>query len=389
MIDRIKNAFRSLWRKRFRTLMTMSGIVVGVALVAVVTVIGDAGKAAVNSELENMGLGGLSVTASGTATLEEEMLSALRELGEVSSAVPLMIDMTSTPERDGGTQSLMLCGIDSGETQAIGLTLRYGRMLSKADVASMGRVCVVDASVATAVLARENIVGQTVVIPVGGIEETFTVVGVTTAGSTLLQNVTELIPGMVYIPYTTMQQLTGRTVFDQFAVKLTENADEEAEAAHIEAVLAAVGGGSYDAHDLSAQKEKLSGVMDIVALILTAISAVALLVAGLSIMTIMTVSVSERTREIGIKKALGATSGVILREFMTEALLLSLAGGVIGVAIGIGAGMLGLSAFGMSVPLPRATGWLIVFTALIGVVFGVYPAMKAARLDPVEALKEQ
>lgn len=389
-MDVVKTALRSLWRKRLRTLLTMSGIVVGVALVAVVTVIGAAGKTAVNTELENMGLGGLSVTASGDAALEKEMLAALRELDEVISAVPLMIDMTVTAERDGGTESLMLCGIDSGETQAIGLSLQHGRLLSAADVAQAARVCVVDASVAQAVLHRDNIIGASLVIPVSGIEESFTVVGVTEAGSTLLQNVTQLIPGMVYIPYTTMQQLSGRTAFDQFAVRLAEETDTGKSAKRIEAVLAKVGGSdSYSAQDLASQKEKLSGVMDIVALVLTAISAVALLVAGLSIMTIMTVSVSERTREIGIKKALGATKGIILREFLAEALLLSLGGGVIGVALGGGAGMLGIAAFGIAVPWPSAAGWLIVFAAGIGVVFGVYPAMKAARLDPVEALKEQ
>ncbi len=383
-----KQAFRSLWRKRVRTLLTMGGITIGVALVAVVTVIGSAGRTTVNTELENMGLGGLSITASGTAVLQNETLETLRMRHTVESAVPLMLQSSAVGLRDGGTQTIMLCGIDSGEVQAIGLSRRGGRLLSPTDVRAFSRVCVVDAAVAKAIFGSEDVLGKTLSLPLGGVEETFTVVGVTEAGSMLLQNVAQYIPGMVYLPYTTMQELTGRQDFDQFAVRLGDGVDEQREAALIEKELSRVGGsGGYRAENLSAQKERLTGILDIVTAVLTAISAISLLVAGLSIMTIMTVSVGERTREIGIKKALGATDRRIRREFLAEALLLSLGGGVAGVIIGGGAGLLGVRAAGVQVTAPLSMVWLVVFAAVIGVVFGVVPAMKAARLDPVEALR--
>lgn len=388
MIEAVKSAVRGLRRKGFRSVMTMSGIVIGVALVAVVSVIGAAGETAVERELESMGLGGLSVTTSDAAGLEEDTLQVLRGLAEVDSAVPLMIDSSSLALRGGGSQELMLCGIDSGETQVIGLSQLHGRLFSRADVASYARVCVVDRAVAQAMVARENIVGMSLTLPVGGVEETFEVIGVTEAGSALLQNVAQLIPGMVYIPYTTMQQLSGRTRFDQLAVRLVDGTDADREARRIEQVLARVSGEDrFSADNLASQKDKLAGVMNIVTLILTAISAISLLVSGLSIMTVMTVSVGERTREIGIKKALGATDGRILREFLAEALLLSVGGGVIGVAIGVGLGAIGLSTVGMSVSVWKTMAWLIAFAALVGGLFGVYPALKAARLDPVEALR--
>ncbi|MBE6763469.1 MAG: FtsX-like permease family protein [Ruminococcaceae bacterium] len=388
MSGSVRNACRHLRRKGLRSLLTMSGIVIGVALVAIVTVISAAGEAAVERELENMGLGGLSVTATDMQGVETAVLDTLRAMPQVDSAVPLMIDTSAVSSVRGGTTELMLCGIDSGETQVIGLTQLHGRMLSKADVASSARVCVVDGAVAKAVYARENIVGKTLTLSVGGIYEAFEVVGVTEAGSALLQNVARLIPGMVYIPYTTMQQLGGRTTFDQLAVRLTEGTDADKEARHIEQVLATVSGERrFAAENLAAQRDKLAGVMDIVTLVLTAISAISLLVSGLSIMTVMTVSVGERTREIGIKKALGATDGRILREFLTEAVVLSLCGGVIGVAIGAGLGTVGLSLVGVSVSVWGTMAGLVVFAVLIGAVFGVYPALKAARLDPVEALR--
>lgn len=388
MMEILRYAFRNLWRKRVRTCLTMGGIMIGVALVAIVTVIGNAGRETVNVELENMGLGGLSVTASGLAVLEAEELEALRGRHTVASAVPLMLDTGTVATNDGGAQTLMLCGIDSGEIQAIGLTQCYGRMLAPGDIRSTARVCVVDTAVATALCDRENIVGESLLLPVGGVEEYFTVVGVTHAGSALLQNVAQFIPGMVYIPYTTMQEMTGRTDFDQFAVRLNAGVNEEREAVLIEKALSGVGGsGGYRAENLSAQKEKLSGIMNIVTMVLTAISAVSLLVSGLSIMTIMMVSVGERTREIGIKKALGATDSRILREFLAEALLLSVGGGLIGVLVGGGVGLIGLSTFGMRASSLLSMGWLVVFAAAVGVVFGVAPALKAAKLDPVDALR--
>lgn len=388
MIDAVRHLISRVRQKRLRAILTVSGIVVGVALVAVVTVIGEAGKMTVDHELENMGLGGLSVTASGDAELCEDGLTALREMNGVSSAVPLMLDTAVAEKPNGGTQTLMLCGIDSGEVQAIGLTQLHGRLLSTSDVAACARVCVLDTAVAQALFSREDIVGKTVTLPVGGVQERFTVIGVTKAGSMLLQNVAQMIPGMVYLPYTTMQQLTGRTNFDQFAVRLSGDATGDTQAAAIEQTLARVSSGSYHAEDLSAQKDKLSGIMDAVTLVLAAISAVSLLVAGLSIMTTMTMAVGERTKEIGIKKALGATSGRIMREFLLESLALSLVGGAVGVLAGAGGGWAALSLLGIKTAFPTATAlFLVLFAAIIGAVFGVYPAYKASRLDPVEALR--
>ncbi len=382
----LKHAARSLWRKRLRSLLTMGGIMIGVALVALVTVIGGAGRTAVNTELENMGLGGLSVTAGTEAVLDEETLTALRSMRQVATAVPLMLDTSATTTLGGGTQPLMLCGIDSGEVQAIGLTQCRGRMLSPSDVAAASSVCVVDTAVALALFEREDVIGCSLLLPVGGVEERFTVVGVTQAGSALLQNVSQWIPGMVYMPYTTMQQLTGRTHFDQLAVRLHNENDNSGAVQAIERELLKHG---TDIHmnDLSAQKDKLTAVMNVVAWVLTAIGGVSLLVAGLSIMTIMMVSVGERTREIGIKKALGATNGRILREFLCEALLLSLLGGVVGVAVGGGIGSIGLAFVGMPAGEWRSVLWLVGFAGLVGMLFGGYPAWKAAHLDPVEALR--
>ena len=251
-------------------------------------------------------------------------------------------------------------------------------------------VCMLDETVAREAYQRANVTGKTIVLQIGGVEQEFEIIGVTATGSSLLQNVTEFIPGMVYIPYTTMQNLTGRETFDQIAVRVRDGSDVEHAQTSIVSALERSGGleGLYRTDNLAVQKERLSGLMDIVTLVLTAISGISLLVSGLSIMTIMLVSVNERTREIGIKKAIGASSGRILWEFLAEAVIISLLGSLAGILLGGGLCWLGMTLVGVRMTL-SLTGLLglIGFSVALGALFGVYPAVKAAKMRPVEALR--
>lgn len=392
MSDLLACAYKSLSRRWVRTLLTVSSITVGVVMVVIVSCISAAGKTAVNHELDSMGMNGLSVsTGSAVGGLSAEDLDAIRDIRLVEEAMPLMIEFSSS-SLGPVTSSAMICGIDAGASQVISLKLECGRLISRGDVQAALPICVVDEAVAREAYARENVVGKTIRLLIGGTEEEFEIVGVTATGSSLLQNVTEFIPGMVYIPYTTMQNLTGRDTFDQIAVRVDAGADMgRAETAIVETLERGSGlEDFYRTDNLAVQKERLSGLMDIVTLILTAISGISLLVSGLGIMTIMLVSVNERTREIGIKKAIGASSGRILGEFMAEAVILSLLGSLAGILLGVGVSWAGMAAFGaqMELPLNTLLG-LIAFCVAVGVLFGVYPAVKAARLRPVEALRRE
>ena len=197
------------------------------------------------------------------------------------------------------------------------------------------------------------------------------------------------IPSFIYLPYTTMQSSMGRTSFDQIAVRIEDGEDADAVGVSLVQELERMTGEEegYQANNLVKQKETLSDILNILTLILSAVGAVSLLVASLSIMTVMLVSVHERTREIGIKKAIGAGRQIILQEFLWEALLLSLIGAVIGGLLGTGISWAGATAFGIQL-IPRLDiVWLAAgFSIVSGVVFGVYPAMKAASLHPIEAL---
>lgn len=382
-----RSAWMALGRKRLRTMLTVSSIAIGTAMVVLVICIGGVGTQAVNHELESMGINGLSVSASDGLTVSA--LTSIRCLSSVRQAMPLSLQFASAVV-GGDAYSVVGCGIDSGADQVISLQLLHGRMLSHQDVAAQTAVCVVDEALAMEVFGRSNVVGQNLTLYYeDGTLETM-VVGVSATGSSLLQNVTSLIPYMVYVPYTTQQTVTGVYEFDQIAVRVREGQESAAVEASIHRVLERSGEdyGTLTTENLATQRARLDSMANILSLILTAIGGVSLLVSGFGILTVMLSSVNERTREIGIKKAIGATRGRIMAEFLAGALLMSLCGALVGFSVGCGAVAIGCSLLGFPAVFP-VTRLAVVFgmTLLLGTAFGAYPAYQAAGLRPVEALR--
>lgn len=390
MRDLLLGACRHAVRRFSRTALTVGGIAVGVLMVTLVCIIGQAGTETVGRELENMGLQGVSVSASSVdVVLGTEQLETVRAVAGVSEAMPLTV---ASGKGTLGRHSFTayVGGIDAGADQVIALEAAHGRLLRAADVRSAAAVCVVDEAVAKEAYGRTNVVGKTLILSIDGTPLELTVVGVAKAGSSLLQSVTGMIAGLVYLPYTTLQAVSGREMFDQIAVKVTSEEETDAVRERVVAALERGSGttGAFTAENLAAQRERLGRLMDIVSLILAAVSAVSLVVAGMGMLTSMLTAVNERVREIGIKQALGAGGRRILTEFLAESLLLAAIGGALGIFGGALVGTVGLRLFGITVGLPWSR-LLPIWgcTVLLGGLFGWYPARKAARLHPVEALR--
>ncbi len=284
-------------------------------------------------------------------------------------------------------------GIDTKASEIISINLIYGRMFNNQDISTDANVCLVDENFSKNAYSRDNIIGKTVSILCGGVMEDFKVIGIIKTGSGLLQNIIgNYVPTFVYVPYTTIQNAVGRDDFDQIAVKVKNGGNVDTIGKTIVDILNRSNGtdNAFLSNNLAKQKDGLTSMLGIMTLILSAVGAISLLVASLSIMTVMLVSVNERTREIGIKKAIGAKRSSIMLEFMFEAILISMIGCLFGIAAGYLISYIGASYFGFALSVRTDIMLLAVgFSVLTGTVFGVYPAYKASSLKPVDALRQE
>jgi len=389
----LKSAFKNLGRKRVRTVLTILGISIGVASVIIIGNISECGTAALTGELDSLGLSGLSISVSQNAknvSLTDTDLNIVKKTEQVEQAMPIMMQTTNIQARTIQKKALVW-GIDSKANQIISIKVLYGRSLNNRDIKTNANVCLVDESFSQAAYSRNNIVGKKVSVLCAGVMEDFEVVGIVKTGSGLLQNlIGDYIPTFVYIPYTTMQNAVGRNTIDQIAVKVKSGSNMENVGKSIVTNLNRNDGISdgFYSNNLAKQKDGLTSMLDIVTLILSAVGAISLLVASLSIMIVMLVSVNERTREIGIKKSIGAKRSAILFEFLFEAMLITILGCIAGIIFGYLISFAGASYFGMTLSVRFDIMLLAVgFSLITGIVFGVYPAAKASNLKPVDALR--
>ena len=390
-----KSAWQNLGRKRIRTVLTILGISIGVASVILIGNISQMGTDAVTGEMDSLGLSGLSITTSGKeadASLDDDDLGLIKSMDSVKQAAPILMITTRVSAREKDMQAVVW-GVDSDSGDIISLEPVYGRLINRNDIRTGASVCLIDEQFAQKTYLRGNIVGKKVSVLCGGTFQQYTVVGVIKTGTGLLQNVIgDYIPTFVYVPYTNLQAATQKKSFDEIAVKVKSGIPTQDAGRTIVSRLNHLNGtdDAYLSTDLAKQREGLTEILGMVTLVLSAVGAISLLVASLSIMTMMLVSVNERVREIGIKKALGATRSAIMLEFLLEAALLSFIGCIVGTASGLllswGTSAYFHTSFGIR---PDIMLMASAFAILSGTAFGVYPAWQAARLKPVDALRQE
>ena len=395
MLDFILCSLRNLGRKKFRTALTISAIAIGVASVVLISGIGQLGQHSISQELNQLGIGSMTIqtdTRLCDLPLETEDLECVLEQPSVEDAIPILVEYNNISMRNLVGEAVVW-GVDAGANQIISLDVLYGRLISHDDVTKRANVCVLDEYAANLFYGRSNIVGKTIRINFDSGYETFEIVGIAASGGNVLQGVlSEYLPSFVYIPYTTMQRINGRENYDQIAVKVQENYDVDQAGEEIVAALKQQPENQkeYSAENLAKQKERLNHLLETITMILSLIAGISLIVAGLGIMTVMLVSVHERTREIGIKKSIGAKTKTILLEFLLETFTISLIGGIIGSAVGTLMVWLGCLVTGFTFTIHVGTLlFVLLFTLMVGTVFGVYPSVSAARLSPVDALRQE
>jgi len=394
-------AFRALRRNKLRSVLTALGIIIGVAAVIAMVGIGNGAKAQVEMQIASLGQNVIlifsgSTTSSGirtgwggAGTLKIEDAEAIRR--EVSGVIAVSEEVRSTSQVAAGNQNWL--------TQVLGESAEYldirqwpladGAPFTPQDVRSANKVCVIGRTTATQVFGNDDPVGQVLRIK----NVPFIVTGVLTP-----KGLSALGPDqddVVIMPYTSaMKRVIGGTTLRNINVQVGDARQLPAAQQQIISLLRQrhnIRAGKDDDFTVRGQQEiadMATAQSKTMTLLLGAIAGVSLIVGGIGIMNIMLVSVTERTREIGVRLAVGAHGRDILTQFLIEAVALSSVGGIIGIAFGIGASKI-LSIYASWPTLISLTSIMVafLFSAGVGVFFGFYPARKAAALDPIEALR--
>lgn len=387
----------SLLSNKIRSFLTMFGVVIGVAAVILLVSIGEGARLYIHKELGELGSNILIVVPGKTAK-EGGMhmgTSAVRKLvyddavlmekraRNILYAVPVVVG-TSWIKHSGKSRDTYIVGVNENYFEIRNLKIALGRSISASDVEARRRVCVLGRTVKREILGDTNPIGAPVTI--GDVK--YRVIGVMQPKGVALGFD---IDDVVFIPTTTARELfdTDRLFNITVKVRSADLIDEAKK--EIKEILIRRHAGKEDFTVLS-QDEMLAvmnKILDIMTAVLAGIAAISLVVGGIGIMNIMLVSVRERTREIGIRKALGAKNRDILLQFLSESVALSLIGGIGGVLLA-GALSLGLPYFVDFLPTHLAL-WSVIlaffFSAAVGVFFGVYPARKASLYDPIIALR--
>lgn len=380
----------NIFRAKVRSLLTIAGIAVGVFSVTLISTIGAVGTEQVSSTLITMGVDTLLVQAASNSvsvTLTDEDVSEVRKIDDVTDVMPLMASITEA-KMINRRVDCYVWGVDKSADKLISLRAKHGRLITNSDSAALSKVCVIDEQFAEEVYGRSNVVGKKLRMFLGGKYHDFKIIGIAQSGLSSLQGMlSNIMPGFMYIPITTMQHLCGRTTYDKIAVKVSgDDFSPKTVTDALDLKNGHVDG--YLCNNLLSQKSQLDDILSIVTTTLSMTAGISLVVSGISVMTAMMMSVSERTREIGVKKAIGARKRDILGEFLAESVLLTLLGSAGGIVAGLSVSFAGCVILG--VPFSVNVGSLVisaVVTALLGAVFGAYPAAKAAKLNPADALR--
>ncbi|HEY8875183.1 MAG TPA: ABC transporter permease [Desulfosporosinus sp.] len=400
-LESIRVSLRALRANKLRSALTMLGMIIGVAAVIAMVGIGNGATASITSQIQGLGsnlltissgqsnTGGVKGGAGSSSSLSMTDVSKIK----IDSAVKAVAPVASTNAQlviGKGNTSTTITGTTQDYATIKSVTLTSGRYITTEDVDSSARVAVLGPTVVTNLFgdANASVIGQ--VIKVNNVP--FQVIGVTTAtGSTGFQSSDDMITA----PITTVQaRLIGKKTIRNILVSassadLMQMAQNEITTTlHKAHKIAAGKTDDFTVQNQADTLATMTGITQTLTMLLGGIAGISLLVGGIGIMNIMLVSVTERTREIGIRKAIGAKSRDILMQFLIEAVVLSVLGGGIGIAIGYGGSSLAGQALKMSTSIsPTSVLVAFCFSAAIGIIFGVFPARKAAAMDPIDALR--
>lgn len=385
----VKMAIKSITGNRGRSALTMLGVIIGVASVILLTGIGGGASEAITDSLSSLGTKLITVNVTRGATSrsisEDDMRSFVEENSDIISDVsPYMSGIVQVKNGDNNTSS-QLDAMDSNYDDIREVKIVSGRFFTENDISRRSKVAIVGTYIVKELYAGLDPTGET--IKLNG--QPFTIIGVYEESGDSTESSAD---NKITIPYTTaMRFLKNNNITTYYLSATTEDTVDKALAATKAFITKKFGSDEgFNVASVAEMLDTLDEMMSTLTMMLAGIAAISLIVGGIGIMNIMTVSVSERTREIGIRKAIGARTTDILLQFLIESMFLSALGGIIGILAGMGLGEVICKLISMSfAPQSDMIMLSFVFSIFIGVFFGIAPAKKAAKLHPIEALRSE
>jgi len=408
LLEDIRLAVTGLISNKMRALLTMLGIIIGIGSVIAITSVGNAMTASVNSSMSSFGVTNITVSlalrddsAKKTAVSADDLFTSdmiakyQKKYGENISAIGLSESAgTGKIKYRRVTNNVSVSGVSEGIAVTGNVELLKGRFISAKDNQRTNNVAVISEKLAANLFsANQDPLGSPIKVEMQNGFETFTIVGVykEAAASTFVRK--DNVKTTLYIPVATAKKLNkGQSGYQSFTVAATGGIDYTQFAQETQDYFDTyyVNNTKYKSQAMSMDSmiSQVNTMMGTLSLAIAVIAGISLLVGGIGVMNIMLVSVTERTREIGIRKALGAPDSAIRSQFIIESMIICVIGGILGILVGAGLGYVGgLLLKQPAVPTLNSVIIAVGFSMAIGIFFGYYPANKAAKLDPIEALR--
>lgn len=399
----LKSAIASIRNNKGRSLLTMLGIIIGIASVLTVLVIGDGLKATANGELENMDVLTIDVSVDASKTdkcfTPEYMAAVERSMGSSIYGFGPSVTMFGTTKGKKDDYDLYFTGVSDVKRLTAGNKIVHGRYFTRDDVDECNYVCVISQGAAIALFGYEEAVGETFEATVGEKTKEFTVVGIredTSQDKAYAGQYGNDPMFMPDTPYTVVADMCDKDVNNMFTsasvyvYKDNKDAVEAKTKSVVENVMGLRGESAIKVKSTEGMDAVSETILNVITSVVSLIASISLLVGGIGVMNIMTVSVTERTREIGIRKSLGAKTSSILTQFLAEASILTSIGGIIGIILGLLFAKLACMAVGFGfVVNPVLVAGVVAISTGIGLFFGIYPARRAAKLNPIDALRSE
>lgn len=382
----IKIAYKNIKSNKLRSCLTMLGLIVGISSVIILVGIAKGSTDSVLNEVSSLGSDVLNLNITNSEySINYNELDNLLSIDNINSVSPYK-NINATVSKNNETSSKTTLIATTGEYINISsLKLTSGRNISIIDIENKNKVCILGSDAVETYFGLSNPINETIKIN----NDNYTVIGVLEESSSSFGTD---INNSIIIPYTTIKYLNTDTTISNILLKVNNVDNIDLTILNIENSIRSLYQISTDYFTVTSSSsllETMDNITDTLSLLLGGIASISLIVGGIGVMNVMLVSVSERTKEIGIRKSLGAKKKDIMYQFLTESLILCITGGILGIIIGIVIGNL-LTIFNVSFTLSISIIILSVSISLIiGLVFGIFPAYKASSLNPIDALRSE